>query len=79
MSDETFGIQPHDIYRLNDPKTRRIIGLKPTQIAEAIKRGDLPPTVALTDSGRARGWLGVQLIELQAERLAKARARSGPD
>lgn len=73
---EDFGIKPHDIYRISAPETRRIIGLKPTQIAEALKRGDLPPTVALTDNGRARGWLGVQLIELQRQRLAKAQSRT---
>jgi hypothetical protein len=70
------GLNPDFLYRKFDPVTLNVIGLGPSQVNEAIKRGELPPTVSATESGRATGWLGSQLIELQRKRLAEAMARA---
>jgi prophage regulatory protein len=46
-------------------------GLKRTQRAELVRRGEFPRPVLLSDSGRARGYLESELIEWQRQRLAK--------
>jgi hypothetical protein len=68
-------IHPDYFYRKSSPEARGVIGLGPTQTEEAIKQGKLPPPVDAYDGGRATGWLGRQLIELQRQRLAKAEER----
>ena len=73
--DENFGINPAWIYRKTAPETRRILGLKPTQIDEEIAKGNLEPPLELTAAGKARGWLGATLIKIQRERLARATAK----
>jgi predicted DNA-binding transcriptional regulator AlpA len=74
------GLNPDYVYRKFDPVTLNVIGLGPTQINGAIARGELPPPVKITQSGRARGWLGSQLIELQQKRLAEAQTQTAtPD
>lgn len=49
-------------------------GLKRTQRAELIRRGEFPQPVRLSDSGRARGYLESELIEWQRQRLSKRNA-----
>lgn len=51
-----------------------MIGLSDTQIDEKIKNGELDPPVKAFDDGRATGWFGFQLIEIQEQRLARAKA-----
>jgi len=72
---ETFGINPSWIYRKTAEETRRSLGLKPTQIDEAIAKGTLPPPVEVVPGGKAKGWLGQTLFELQRQRLAAAAAK----
>jgi predicted DNA-binding transcriptional regulator AlpA len=50
-------------------------GLRRTQRRELEKRGEFPKSVALSDNGRARGYLEFELIQWQRARLAK---RDGP-
>jgi hypothetical protein len=69
-------IHPQFVYRMSSPTARGVIGLGPTQTQEAIKRGELPPPIALTDSGIAKGWTGAQLLEVQQQRVAKAEAEA---
>ncbi|MCK1570787.1 hypothetical protein [Bradyrhizobium sp. 174] len=57
-------------YRLTDGW--KFFGLKPTSLNEAIKTGKVPTPVALTDSGRAKGWFGRTILAWQQEREAKA-------
>ena len=71
-ADQNFGIEPSWLYRKSSEETRKILGLRPTQIDAAIASGDLPPPVRLTASGRACGWLGQTLIQLIRERQARA-------
>jgi predicted DNA-binding transcriptional regulator AlpA len=52
-------------------KLREYTGLGPTQTETLISEGDFPSPIALTDAGRAKGWLESELIEWQAYRLAK--------
>src|SRR5262249_35018088 len=54
------------------PETRKIIGLKPTAIDDAIADGTLPEPYRLSGHGKATGWLGAQLIEVQRKRQAAA-------
>jgi prophage regulatory protein len=46
-------------------------GLKRTQRAELVRRGEFPKPIKLSDSGRAKGWLEDELLEWQRQRLAK--------
>jgi len=61
-------INPDLLYRLGE--ARPYFGLKPTQLAERIKSGDIPPPVKLTASGNACGWFGRQILEWQQKRIA---------
>jgi hypothetical protein len=70
-----FGIKPQWVYRKSDPETRRILGLKPTAIDDGINDGTLPPPAPLTAHGKATGWMGWQLIEVQRKRLEAAAQR----
>jgi hypothetical protein len=67
-------LHPDLFYRKHHPFTLGVIGIGVTQIDEAIERGELPPLVSATESGRAVGWIGRQLIELQKRRLEKDEA-----
>jgi predicted DNA-binding transcriptional regulator AlpA len=44
-------------------------GLKRTQRAELIRRGEFPAPIALSDGGRARGYLESEFLEWQRRRL----------
>ena len=70
----TAPLNPHFIYRKGSATAQAVIGLAGSQINEAIEKGDVPPPVALTSNGRARGWTGQQLIDLQHRRVAQAEA-----
>ena len=52
----------------------RFFGLGHTVLAAKIESGEIPEPISITDSGRARGWLGQQILDWQRERLAKAQA-----
>jgi hypothetical protein len=74
MSDEneTFGIVPHFFYRKHDAETRKIIGLRATQIEEIIKSGDIDPPANISATGRGVGWQGSQLIKYVRKRQERA-------
>ena len=72
--DLTQPLVPHFFYRRHGPVAKGVIGLEDTQIDDKIKSGELPPPAKAFESGRATGWTGAQLIELQRQRLAKALA-----
>jgi hypothetical protein len=76
--DDERELVPHFIYRKNSRTALRVIGLGPTQIDDAIKNGSIPPPIDLTGNGRAKGWTGAQLLELQRQRLAAAEAAQRP-
>jgi hypothetical protein len=67
-------IHPDYIYRLSSPVVRGVLGLGITQAQLAVERGELPPPIPLTASGRAMGYTGQMLLDIQAERLARAAA-----
>jgi hypothetical protein len=69
-----FGIRPQYFYRKEAPETLRIIGLKASGVDEAVRRGELPPLLTLTPSGRSKGWRGCQLIAMIREQLEAANA-----
>jgi predicted DNA-binding transcriptional regulator AlpA len=71
--DPTQPLNPDFFYRRHGPIARGVIGLADSQIDEKIKNGELPPPVKAFDSGRLTGWLGSQLIELQQQRLERAK------
>jgi hypothetical protein len=70
--DLTQPLVPHFFYRRGGPVATGVIALSPNQIDEKIKTGELSPPVKAFESGRATGWFGWQLIELQQRRLAQA-------
>ena len=72
--DKVAGIDPDQIYRASEgPK---YFGLKRTALDDAIKRGEIEPPMWLTDSGRARGWLGSVIIKHHQKRLAASAAKA---
>jgi predicted DNA-binding transcriptional regulator AlpA len=61
-------LHPRQIVRKADgPK---YFGLKRSQLEAAIKNRLVPQPFALTEGGRARGWLGQQIIEHQRRLMA---------
>lgn len=62
---------PDHIYRPHE--ARHFFGYKPTQLDEKIRLGEIPAPIPLSDTGRAVGWLGRQIIEWQAKRVAAAK------
>jgi hypothetical protein len=75
-SDLTQPLNPDFFYRRHGPIARGVIGLEDSQIDARIKSGELPPPVPAFESGRATGWFGWQLIELQRQRLERAKVAS---
>ena len=64
-------INPDWFYRKAD--ACRFYGLGPTELEKQIKAGNIPKPVKLTDSGRACGWFGRDILEWQdARRKASA-------
>ena len=64
---ETYGIDPAKIYRRYSPETQKILGLKRTAIDAAIKNGDLPEPLPLTEHGSACGWLGTTQLSYSGD------------
>lgn len=62
---------PNDVVRWHEGK--RYFGFKPTQLKIKILAGEIPAPIPLTDSGRALGWLGQQILDHQAKLLAAAK------
>jgi hypothetical protein len=54
-------LDPNQIFRLHEGP--RLFGFKPSQIDTKIKSGELPTPLALSATGRARGWTGHQINE----------------
>jgi hypothetical protein len=65
-------INPDFFYRLH--VLPLFLGLERSQVREAINSGELPPLVSPTDSGRALGYYGRTILDLQRKRQAKADA-----
>jgi predicted DNA-binding transcriptional regulator AlpA len=65
------GLVPDQIYRASE--ARKYFGYKATQLDEKIKTGEIPAPIYLSDTGRARGWFGRQIIKWQSEREAASR------
>ena len=57
------GLHPNEIVRLKDAP--KYFGLGKTQLDEKIKAGEIDPPIALSASGRAKGFTGQQIIEHQ--------------
>lgn len=65
----------HRIIRLRD--LPQYVGLQRTQIAELIANGQFPKPVALSDTGRAKGWLEDEVAAWQRQRLARRDGAKG--
>lgn len=63
MKPKSTELEPRQIVRWHDGP--RYFGYKLTQLAKKIKEGEIPAPFALSDSGRATGWFGSQIIEWQ--------------
>jgi predicted DNA-binding transcriptional regulator AlpA len=69
--DRLTPLGPNEIVRLQDGHL--FFGLRGTQIDEHIQKGDIPPPIKLSDSGRGRGWVGSQILDWQKARLQEKR------
>jgi hypothetical protein len=67
-------INEHFFYRLH--LLPLFLGLETSQIRAAMESGELPPPVSPTDSGRALGYFGSTILELQKKRQAKAQGKA---
>ncbi len=70
---ETTG-ELHPAYIYRETEVVRISGFKHTALHQKIKRGQFPAPIKLSDSGRATGWLGRELIAWQQARAAAREA-----
>ena len=52
-------------------------GLKRTQRAELIRRGEFPKPISLSEGGRARGYLESEVAQWQARRIARRDSTTG--
>jgi predicted DNA-binding transcriptional regulator AlpA len=66
-------LHPSEIVRLRDGA--KFFGFKHSQLDEKIKSGEIPAPFPLSESGRAVGWTGAQIIEHQRRRLAAAKQK----
>lgn len=73
MKEKSEELDPNQIVRMSEG--RKYFGYKHTQLDEKIKTGEIPAPIPLSDSGRAKGWLGHQIIEHQRARMAAALKR----
>jgi predicted DNA-binding transcriptional regulator AlpA len=64
-------LDPGQFYRRGEGW--KYFGYKSTQLDEKIKSGEIPAPISLSDSGRACGWFGRQILAWQAEREAAAK------
>jgi predicted DNA-binding transcriptional regulator AlpA len=65
-------INPDFFYRLS--VCPPFLGYELSQLKVKIDCGELPRPVSLSDSGRALGYYGSQLLEIKAKRIAEAQA-----
>jgi len=69
--DENFGLDPGAAYRWREGP--RLFGLQKSQLSEAIRAGLIPAPFAVVEGGKAKIWLGEQIIQHRRERIAAAR------
>jgi predicted DNA-binding transcriptional regulator AlpA len=68
-----FELDPHEIVRWH--RGPKYFGYKFTQLAEKIKSGEIPMPIPLSETGRACGWTGAQIIEHHRRLHATANKR----
>jgi predicted DNA-binding transcriptional regulator AlpA len=62
-------LAPDQIVRWREGK--KYFGYGHTQLVEKIAAGEIPAPLNLSDTGRAKGWLGSDIIAHQQRLLAK--------
>ena len=67
MADKTMELHPNQIVRWSEGK--KYFGYRHTQLEEKIRTGEIPAPFLLSDTGRAKGWTGRQIIEHQRRRI----------
>jgi hypothetical protein len=77
--DDARPIDPDRFYRKAEIIRRRFFGYGVSQFDEKIKKGELPPLISLSETGRASGLYGRIIINLQEELEAKAAAKRQRD
>jgi predicted DNA-binding transcriptional regulator AlpA len=68
-------LDPNQIFRPKEAE--KYFGYKRSQLNEKIKSGEIDPPIPLSDSGRAVGFTGRQIIEHHRRRLAAAAKKRG--
>lgn len=72
LLDPSKPIGPNQLVRMGDGPF--VFGLRRSELEAAVERGEIPPPFKLTTAGRAKAWTGQQIIDWQAERVARAQA-----
>lgn len=75
MNQKLDELDPYQIVRFYEGA--KYFGYKHSQLPEKIKSGEIPAPFPLSDSGRAKGWTGRQIIKWQAEREAASKRVAG--
>ena len=67
-------LDPHQIVRFQDGE--KYFGYKPSHLRALIDQGEIPPPLELSDTGRALGWLGQQIIDHHKKLRPQQRQKS---
>jgi hypothetical protein len=70
QKDNISELDPNQIVRFR--QGRKYFGYGPTQLDLKIRAGEIPAPITLSDTGRAKGWLGQQIIDHHRRMLAAA-------
>ena len=73
VCEQGLTLDPNEIFR--PKRAEKYFGFKHSQLDEKIKSGEIPAPFPLSESGRAVGWTGAQIIEHQRRRLAAAKQK----
>jgi predicted DNA-binding transcriptional regulator AlpA len=66
-------LNPNQIVRYHEGY--KYFGYRSGHMPEKIKAGEIPAPMSLSQTGRAKGWLGRQILDWQAQRMAISNQR----
>ena len=72
--DDDLDVDPNEIVRLN--QGTKYFGYQHSQLAEKIEAGEIPQPYLLSETGRALGWTGRQIIDHHRKRVALTAKKS---
>jgi predicted DNA-binding transcriptional regulator AlpA len=77
MEDDAGPVHLHPDYFYRFILGPKFFGYELSRLYDAIRDGIVPPPVSISDSGRAKGWFGREILRWQEERQKLALAKAG--